>query len=600
MQGSKDTTQSLLFEQLNQTSLEMMKSYLDACQTVAKYNKIPELNWQEMFDVEHVYKYWVGEINDNKKSNIFEMQADFFKDFSDLCQSFQSMLLEEKFSPIIEPEKTDKRFRSADWHEKPFFFFLQQTYLLFVQHCLGFVEKNASHNPKIARQISFFTRQYLDALSPTNYFFTNPDVLRATFSTKGENLVQGAKHFWDDITRGKGHWSISMTDMSAFEVGKDIAITPGKVIFQNRMLQLIQYSPTTEKVYQKPLLIVPPWINKFYILDMRERNSFVKWAIEQGFTVFMISWVNPDKSYTDVSFEHYIFEGILAALDAISQATNEKSVNVLGFCIGGTLLASTLAYMKAKGDKRIASATFLTTLIDFSDPGEIEVFIDENQISALEKRMEVEGVLDGRLLMTTFNLLRANDLFWPYYINNYLCGQNPFAFDLLYWNCDSANLPRKMVSYFIRNMYMENRLTQPGGLVVDDVRLDIENVDVPSYFLSTEQDHIAPWETTFIGAQYFSGPVTFVLGGSGHIAGIVNPPANHKYAYRSAPLDVKKYVDSRAWHDNSEVHEGSWWEHWANWIKPYAGDLCSARVPGEGDLPVLQDAPGDYVKKRLL
>ncbi len=584
-------------EHLNQASMDLMKTYFHACEVISDYNKVPHANWQDIFNVEHIYKKWFSELT-REPSKIVNAQTQFFSDYFKLCTHVQNMMLGKNEEPLITPEKSDKRFRSADWKENPFYFYLQQSYLLFTRHCLQFVEQNASKDPKIARQIAFFTRQYLDALSPTNFIQTNPEVIKQTIESKGENLTNGLKNFMNDIISGDGHWNVKMSDMSAFEIGKNVAVTPGKVVFQNKMMQLIQYSPTTEKVYQRPLLMIPPWINKFYILDITENHSYVKWIVEQGFTVFMISWINPDSSYRDISFEDYLELGILAALDAIELATGEKSVNALGFCIGGTLLATALAYMKAKNDNRIESATYLTTLIDFTDPGEIEVFIDDQQVSSVEKKMESDGYLDGRALMATFNMLRANDLFWSFYINNYLCGHTPQAFDLLYWNSDSANLPKKMVSFLLRSLYLDNLLAS-NGLTVKKVKLDLNRVNTPSYFLSTELDHIAPWKSTFIGTQLLKGPVTFVLGGSGHIAGVVNPPTSHKYGYRHSDQDPKYYSDSNDWFENSRHEEGSWWEHWANWLKPYSGSKVNPRIPGEGKLSIIQDAPGDYVKRKL-
>ncbi|MBI2792249.1 MAG: class I poly(R)-hydroxyalkanoic acid synthase [Gammaproteobacteria bacterium] len=597
MSRSQDPSKHTL-EDFNKSSMELIKTYFQACLMTNEHNKVPHTSWQDMFNVGHIYQHWFRELT-SRRDTVLNSQKDFFKDYYQLCENMQSMLLGKAAEPIIKPQKNDKRFKANEWNEQPYFYFLQQTYLIFVHHCLQFIEENSSADPKIARQISFFTRQYLDAIAPTNFAFSNPDVLRQFINTKSESVMHGMMHFYDDIVQGKGQWHLKMTDMSAFEIGKNIATTAGKVVFQNRMMQLIQYSPVTKEVYQRPILLIPPWINKYYILDLRENNSFVKWIVEQGYTVFMISWVNPDQSYNDVTFENYVNDGLLAALDAIEEATQEKTMNVLGFCIAGTMLASALAYMKSKNDKRIASATFLASLIDFNDPGEMEVFIDENQIASLEKKMEAQGFLDGRALMTVFNLLRANELFWPYYINNYLCGKDPFAFDLLYWNCDSSNLPHKMMSYYLRNMYLENRLAHKNSLSLNGVKLDLSSVKTPCYFLSTEQDHIAPWESIYIGAQCLQGPVTFVLGGSGHIAGIVNPPSSHKYTYRYCNDDAKKFNTSEKWYKSAILQEGSWWPHWDEWLSKNSGVKVKARIPGEGSLDVIQDAPGDYVKKKL-
>jgi len=472
-------------------------------------------------------------------------------------------------------------------------------YLLCVKHCLDFIEKNPSKNPKIAQQIAFFSRQYLDALSPSNFAFTNPEAVRRTLASKGESLAKGARHLMEDLAKGQEYWNVTMTDMNAFHVGENVAVTPGKIIYQNEMMQLIQYSPTTEKVFQRPLLVIPPWINKYYILDLREEKSFVKWCVDQGWTVFMISWINPDESYRDTSFERYLEEGFLKALDVVSQVTQEKNIHALGFCLGGTLLSMALGVLQARNDRRIQTATFLATLIDFSKPGDLGVFIDEAQINALEKEMDQKGYLDGRFLMKTFNLLRANELWWHYYIQNYLYGQDPFPFDLLYWNCDSVNLPEKMFSFYLRYLYLENRLCQPQGLQIGGVPIDLSQVETPTYFVSTEQDHIAPWEAVFQGMRCFKGKSTFVLGGSGHIAGIVNPPSQNKYGFHYSEEDDKVFISGKEWVANAKKASGSWWKHWGDWLEKQSGKRIAKRMPGEGKWPALQEAPGDYVKKRF-
>jgi polyhydroxyalkanoate synthase len=387
-----------------------------------------------------------------------------------------------------------------------------------------------------------------------------------------------------------------MTDPSAFQVGGNLAVTPGKVVYQNDLMQLVQYAPLTDEVYRRPLLILPPWINKFYILDMREKNSFVRWATAQGHTVFIASWVNPDATYAQKSFDDYLRDGPLAALDAIEKATGERDINAIGFCLGGTLLASALGYMAATKDHRIKSATFFASMIDFSDPGELEVFIDEQQVTALEKKMQERGYLEGAEMATTFNMLRANDLIWSFVVNNYLLGKDPFPFDLLYWNSDSTRMPAAMHSFYLRNMYINNLLRTPGGITLNDVPIDLTKVKVPLYFASTLEDHIAPWKSTYAGAQLFKSKVRFVLGGSGHIAGIVNPPAANKYGYWT---NDELPATPQAWLDSATQHPGSWWADWEKWVAAYAGDKVPARIPGKGKLKALEDAPGSYVKLRL-
>lgn len=493
----------------------------------------------------------------------------------------------------------DKRFKDPRWKEHPLFNYYHQSYLQIANQTLDWVEQYKSSDPKIAKQMHFLTKQYLDALSPSNFIFTNPEVLEETIATQGENIRLGIQNWLNDVANPNGHWQIQMTDMNAFKLGENIAVSKGKVVFQNRMMQLIQYEPTTEKVFDRPLLMIPPWINKYYILDLTEKKSLVKWLVDQGHTVFMISWVNPDDTFRDCGFEHYLSEGVLASIEAIKKETKQKSINALGFCIGGTLLAVATAYLKAMNDLSIHSATFLTSMIDFSEPGDIGVFIDENQVKSIEQIMAIKGYLDGRTMMSAFNSLRSNDLQWSYYINNYLCGKKPFPFDLLYWNCDPSNLPAKMHSFYLRNFYLENRLCVPDELHILGKPLDLAKVNIPCYFLSTVQDHIAPWKSTFSGAQCFSGPVTFVLGGSGHIAGIVNPPSQNKYGYQTCDMDIKKDAFPEQWLKRAISHEGSWWPHWGEWLQSQVGKKVNKRTPGMGGLNIIQEAPGDYVRIRI-
>jgi len=389
-----------------------------------------------------------------------------------------------------------------------------------------------------------------------------------------------------------------MTDTSAFQVGRNLATTPGKVVYQNDLMQLIQYTPTTEQTYKRPLLVVPPFINKFYILDLREKNSFIKWLVDQGHTVFVISWVNPGPSLRCKGFADYMLEGPIAAVDAIEQATGEKEVNAIGYCLGGTLLSATLAYQKKKKQETIKSATFMATLMDFSKPGEIGVFINETAIAGLEKQMDALGYYDGRQMAFSFNTLRENDLFWSFFINNYLKGERPAAFDLLYWNTDSTNLPAAMHSYYLRNMYLNNLLIEKDALELDGVKIDLSAVKVPGYFISAAQDHIALWQATYRGAQVLGGKNRFVLGGSGHIAGIVNPPEANKYGYWTND----KLADSPDdWYQGSENHDGSWWLDWQQWVlKQGDMDRVAVRQPGDGKLKVIEDAPGRYVKQRII
>ena len=500
--------------------------------------------------------------------------------------------------PVAAPEKSDKRFKDEEWEQHFLFDFIKQSYLITARHIHDTVSGVTGLDEQTQNKVNFYTRQYVDALSPSNFAMTNPEVFRETLKSNGQNLLKGLNNLLRDVEDGGGKLRVKMTDTTAFELGKNVATTPGKVVFQNDMMQLLQYTPSTDKVLKKPLLIVPPWINKFYILDLREKNSYIKWCVDQGHTVFVISWVNPDERQAEKTFESYVLEGTLAALEAIEKQTGEKSINAVGYCLGGTLLATTLAYLAGKKQSsRIAAATFFTTMTDFADPGELGVFIDEGQISSLEKKMFERGYLEGSEMAGTFNMLRANDLIWSFVVNNYLLGKDPFPFDLLYWNSDSTRMPAKMHSFYLRKLYMENRLVEPGGVVIDGVAIDLGKIKTPCYFISTIEDHIAPWKSTYAGARNFGGPVRFVLGGSGHIAGIVNPPAASKYGYwiNSA---AKLPGSTDDWFAGAQQHQGSWWTDWQAWLTAIDGEQTEPRDPAKGKLKVIEDAPGSFVKSR--
>jgi polyhydroxyalkanoate synthase subunit PhaC len=535
-----------------------------------------------------------------------ELQMKLAWDYAALWQSSMLRLMGQEANPVVEPAKGDNRFRHEDWEDNFVFDYLKQSYLIAARHMHDAVTGVEGLSDETRKKVNFFTRQYIDALSPSNFAHTNPQVLRETLASGGQNLVKGLNNLLADIERGDGQLRIRMTDEGAFRLGVDVATTPGKVVFQNDLIQLIQYAPATETVFKRPLLVIPPWINKYYILDLREKNSFIRWAVGEGHTVFVVSWVNPDARYAEKSFEDYMFEGALAAIDAVGKATGERELNVIGYCLGGTLLGATLAYMAEKGDKRAASATFFVSLLDFSIPGELGVFIDEPQVQNLERKMNERGYLEGSEMAATFNLLRANDLVWSFVINNYLLGKEPFPFDLLYWNADSTRMPAKMHSFYLRNMYLQNRLKDPGGVTLGGVAIDLRRISLPAYFISTVEDHIAPWKSTYKGARILAGatgprakpagPVRFVLGGSGHIAGIVNPPSAKKYGYWTN-AELPESPD--AWHEAAEWHEGSWWTDWQQWIGANNGDhRVPARVPGSGALKVIEDAPGSYVAVR--
>ncbi|MBK7473823.1 MAG: class I poly(R)-hydroxyalkanoic acid synthase [Betaproteobacteria bacterium] len=525
-----------------------------------------------------------------------ETQMNLWWEYMNLWQGSTLRMMGVQMSPSAIPDKNDRRFKHEDWQEHFLFDYIKQSYLIAARWMHKTVAEVEGLDPGTAKKVDFFTRQYIDALAPSNFALTNPEVLHETVRSGGENLVKGLHNLLGDIERGNGQLKISMTDSKAFELGVNIATTPGKVVFQDDLMQLIQYEPTTRKVFKRPLLIMPPWINKYYILDLREKNSMIKWSVDQGMTVFVISWVNPDAAMREKSFDDYLLEGPMAALDAIEKATGEKEVNAVGYCLGGTLLAAQLAYMAAKKDKRIVSATFMTALTDFRASGELNVFIDEKQIESLEKKMNERGYLEGSEMGATFNMLRANDLMWSFVINNYLLGRDPLPFDLLHWNGDSTRMPANMHSYYLRNMYLENRLREPGGITLDGVPIDLSLVKTPSYFVSALEDHIAPWKATYQGPRLFSGKSTFALSGSGHIAGMINPPSANKYCYWTN----SKLPDSPdEWFDGAKQHEGSWWTDWRQWLDDKQGPQVAPRIPGKGKLKVLEPAPGSYAKLRL-
>jgi polyhydroxyalkanoate synthase len=517
----------------------------------------------------------------------------YWADSMRLWHSTWMKMMGQEAQPVAEPAKGDARFKDADWTGNFVFDYLKQSYLIaarHIQHAVGGVEGLPEESQK---KIAFFTRQYVDALAPSNFAATNPQVLRETLASGGQNLIKGLNNLLADIEKGEGQLRISMTDEEAFQLGRNVATTPGKVVFQNALLQLIQYQSATAQAFRRPLLVIPPWINKYYILDLRPANSFIKWAVEQGHTVFVVSWVNPDAKLAEKGFDDYLTEGALAAMDAVLKATGEDKLNVIGYCLGGTLLGAALAWLAAKGDARVASAIFFVSLLDFSQPGELGVFIDEAQVQNLERRMSERGYLEGSEMASTFNLLRSNDLVWSFVINNYLMGKDPFPFDLLFWNSDSTRMPARMHSFYLRHMYLKNELGVPGAIELAGVPIDLSRVEVPAYFISTAEDHIAPWKSTYKGAQYLGGPVRFVLGGSGHIAGIVNPPAAKKYHYWT---NDALPPTPEAWFDAAAQHPGSWWEDWQHWMEQHnGGDKVPARIPANA----LEDAPGSYARVHL-
>jgi polyhydroxyalkanoate synthase len=562
----------------------------------AEKAKHKDIGFKDEFGIAQAFMDMWSQLLSNP-AGLAQRQMNMYFDYMRLWQTSWLRLLGQNPEPVAAPAKGDNRFKDEEWQNNFLFDYIKQSYLIAARHIHDTVSNVQGLPDDSKKKVDFFTRQYIDALAPSNFAATNPQVLRETVKTGGTNLVKGLKNLLEDLDEGDGQLRIKMTDAKAFKVGQNVATTPGKVVFQNELMQLIQYAPTTETVFRRPLLIVPPWINKFYILDLREKNSFIRWATAQGHTVFVISWVNPDARYAGKTFEDYMFQGPLAALDAIEQATGEREVNIIGYCLGGTLTGSTLAYMAAKKDDRIRSATFFVSLLDFSIPGELGVFIDEKQVENLERRMNERGYLEGSEMAGTFNMLRANDLIWSFVINNYLMGKEPFPFDLLYWNSDSTRMPAAMHSFYLRNMYLGNKLREPGAVTLGGVPLDLSMVKVPAYFISTVEDHIAPWKSTYKGARLLGGKVRFVLGGSGHIAGIVNPPAAKKYGFWT---NDKLVDDPDAWQKQAKMQEGSWWDDWQAWIAALNGDeRVPPRTPGDGKLAPLEDAPGSYVAIRL-
>ncbi len=490
----------------------------------------------------------------------------------------------------------DKRFKHPEWSENAVFNFVKDSYLVAAESILSAIRDVKGMDEASARKVDFYTRQFVDALSPSNFVATNPEVLTATLASGGQNLLRGLENLLADLERGNGRLAITMTDMKAFRLGENIATTPGKIVYQNELMQLIQYTPSTREVRRRPLLIVPPWINKFYVLDLQPKNSFIKWAVDQGHTVFAISWVNPDEKLAAKGFENYMLEGPLAALDAIESATGERSVNAIGYCLGGTLLASTAAYSAAKGDDRITSATYFATLVDFTEVGDMAVFIDEEQLASLERRMRERGYLEAQDMATAFNMLRANDLIWSFVVSNYLLGKEHIPVDLLFWNSDSTRMPAAMHSFYLRKMYQQNLLAKPGGITLADTPIDLSKVRTPTFILATREDHIAPWKSTYAATRLYSGPIKFVLSDAGHMAGVISPPGT-KYGHW-ANDELPSSPDE--WFGGATPNQGSWWPLWDQWVTQLDGGRVPARQPGSGELPIIENAPGSYVRVRSI
>jgi polyhydroxyalkanoate synthase subunit PhaC len=519
-------------------------------------------------------------------------QIDLFNDTLRVWQKAAQRMLMLRAHEADAPK--DKRFMHPEWSENAIFGFVKESYLVAAKSILSAVREVKGMDDATARKVDFYTRQFVDALSPSNFVATNPEVLTATLQSGGQNLLRGLENLLFDLERGNGRLSITMTDLKAFRLSENIATTPGKVVYQNELMQLIQYRPSTQEVRRRPLLIVPPWINKFYVLDLQPKNSFIKWAVDQGHTLFVISWVNPDQKLAEKSFEDYMLEGPLAALAAIKSATGERNVNTIGYCLGGTLLASTAAYLAAKGDDRIASATYFATLVDFTDVGDMAVFIDEEQLVSLERRMQERGYLEAQDMVTAFNMLRANDLIWSFVVDNYLLGKEQMPFDLLFWNSDSTRMPAAMHSFYLRKMYQHNLLAKPCGISLAGTPIDLSTIKAPTFILSTREDHIAPWKSTYAATRLYSGPVKFVLSASGHMAGVISAPGSKcdHWANDNLPPSPDE------WFAGATPHLGSWWPVWDEWVTELDSGRVPAREPGGGKLTIIEDAPGSYVRVR--
>ncbi len=530
-------------------------------------------------------------INPNR---IAETQLGLAHDHMKLWQWWTDQMLGRNAMPTVEANPKDRRFNDSGWANSSVFDYIKQHYLINARWLQDAVSNIDGLDARTARQLSFFTRQFVDAMAPSNFVFTNPEVMRTMIETNGESVVTGLGHLLHDLEKGDGSLRISMTDENAFTLGENIAATPGKVIYENDLMQLIQYAPTTKTVYATPLLLIPAWINKYYIFDLTAERSYVRWLVAQGYTVFVISWVNPDEKLGRKGFDDYLREGPLSALDVIEKITGTKQTAIIGYCLGGTLTAITLSYLKTIGeDKRVASATYLTTLIDFEEAGDICVFIDEAQLDALEARMSERGYLEASEMATTFNMLRANDLIWSFVVNNYLLGKQHFPFDLLYWNSDSTRMPATMHAFYLRNMYQKNNLIKPGGITLLDTPVILNKIETPSYILATREDHIAPWTSAYIATQVYDGECVFSLADSGHVAGVINPPAKKKYCFW---VNDKLPAKADVWLKGAKEYPGSWWDHWHAWQKKRMGKQVPARKVGSAKYKPIEAAPGRYAR----
>ena len=590
-------TQSTDFPGMEAMAAEFTKIVAKNQETLTKLMASPQQTIAGMLDPFNV----MGSFAEGAKQlasnpeKLMKANMDLWQQHLQLWQQATSKVLGVEATPVAETDKGDRRFKAKEWEENQVFDFIRQSYLITSRWLTDTMSDIDGLTEEEARKVKFHTEQLANALSPSNFMLTNPQVIKETVESGGQNLIRGMQNLQRDLEAGNGQLKIMMADPDAYEIGRNVATAPGKVVFQNDLVQLIQFEPTTDTVYRCPLLIFPPWINKYYILDLQPENSFIRWAVDRGYTVFVASWVNPDSSLAGKTMDDYLTEGILESIDAVEKATGEKEVTTIGYCIGGTLMGAALAYMAAKGDDRVKATTFFAAQMDFSEAGDLKVFIDEEQIRNLDEKMRETGYLDGDSMYSAFNLLRSNDLIWSFYVNNYLLGKDPLQFDLLYWNADTTRLPRALHTFYLREMYLKNNLAKPGGISLNGTPIDLGKVTTPIYLQSSREDHIAPYNSVFKAKNLFAGPVRFLMAGSGHIAGVINPPAANKYNYwmnEDQPDDVEEWIAG------AESHPGSWWNDWHQWLKTHAGEMVPARQPGDGGLTIIEDAPGTFAKTK--
>ena len=590
--GAEGKTGAPDFERLSQNMARMVENggkalaaYMKPFETGQIAGKGEEVA-EAIRSLGRVADYWMSD-----PVRATQAHAELSGGFFNLWAQTMRRLAGETAAPVVPRDPQDKRFAAPEWHDNPVFDFLRQAHGLTSAWADDLVTRATPLDQHARDKAGFYVKQISGALAPSNFLATNPELLRQTLATNGENLARGSAMLAEDIAAGKGTLRLRQSDPGTFKLGVNMANTPGKVVFRNALIELIQYAPTTPDVLKRPLLIVPPWINKFYILDLNADKSFVRFAVAQGLTVFLVSWVNPDERHRAYGFDAYMREGIFAALDAIEAATGEHDVAAIGYCVGGTLLACALAHMAAHDDDRISSATLFTAQTDFSEAGGLKVFVDEEQVQAVEAQMAKTGYLDGSKMANAFNMLRPNDLIWPYVVNNYLKGVAPAPFDLLTWNADATRMTEACHRFYLRACYLDNRLTR-GEMVLGDTILSLADIQVPVYCLATREDHIAPARSVYKGMTFFDAPVRFVLAGSGHIAGVVNPPARQKYQYWAGPNVGGTFED---WQARATEHAGSWWPDWFAWLTEQNGVRVDARQPGSDQAPPLADAPGTYV-----